>query len=625
MTENKFVDNYYTSMDREYDAPKGPVFGVTAHEAAEGRFPISVAAKIKMGADAVELQLSQENVAQGLGAEAYGKEVRQDIKDLAEFNKVQITAVHVPVQIPNLSGLGREGFSETMRDEIINEVRKHVEFAGDVSKGANIVIHTGEFPRPITGRYKGFEAYPGEAKEAQINLANKETGSLFQPIRVDQKFTVVNPAIDEKGNFKRDEQQNIIPQWFDEKRTTFSDKDFKKITVDTYKKELYGRAEQMGSINKAKEEFIAKHRLDKTGMTDKKELMKLDDNELAGMAVLIDIQSQKLFDIKSQQDVAHSEYYWDIAQAERQRGNESSASNYEAMAKSYLERTAQAAQQREEIKETISNIVPVREVGLKRTADTLAQAGIIAFETTKQKKLDNPLCMTPENISPGEYGSHPDEMIEIVEKSRKRMVALLTKPKIEDMQGREISNPMYHKNISEEDAKELAAKHIKATLDTQHLGMWRRHFERRPGESEEKRDERFQTWYKEQVTKLADKGVIGHVHAVDGMGLGHTHLPAGEGRNQVMEAIETLRSRGFQGTVSSEGHGEGPERQLSAAFKLAGKATGLYHSGTQKAMSWTDVEGSYFGSQRYPPNYLFGEMAKEISPDFTLWSGIPLE
>jgi hypothetical protein len=293
---------------------------------------------------------------------------------------------------------------------------------------------------------------------------------------------------------------------------------------------------------------------------------------------------------------------------------------------SYLEYVRSSQAQIRKMEEDMKNTVPVKEVAMVRSADTLGQAGVIAFDTTKEKKLHNPLCMAPENINPQEFGSHPDEMVELVEVARKRMVELMTSPKITDVKGRPVErNPYYHEGISKQQAEKLAADHIKVTLDTQHLNMWRRHFERKAGETEESRDKRFNKWYVEQVEKLADKGVIGNIHLVDGMGLGHTHLPAGQGTFPVAEALEKLREKGYRGPISSEGHGEGPERQLTAAWEAVGKPTGLYFAATQRAQSWTDVENSYFGSAKRPPGYIVGDFAKQISNDFTLWSGIPLE
>jgi sugar phosphate isomerase/epimerase len=629
MAENVMFDNYYSSLDREYHAEKeGPSIGVTAHEAAEGRFPQSVAAKIKAGADAVELQLTDEDVGKGWGAEAYGKEARQDIRELAEMNEVKIHSIHMPIRIHNLSGLGERGFNETQRDHILNEVRKHLDFASDVAeKGASVVIHTGEFPRPISGRYKEFMAYPGEEKETVNYLADEESGQTFQPIRSDMEVTIMKQ--------QKDEQGELQPIWKIENREPEVDRDFETVTVNQYREQLAGRAKELKSLRKAKLEFIKEHGLAKYKARFEQrnqnvvaeELVNLDQNELTSLGLFIDMQNNKLLDAQSNVEYYQSEYERFNEQAQELRGmnRNEEAERMQRIADSQRARVAAVKQQIAETQKNLSHIVPISQVAMSRTADTLAQAGIIAMQKTKEKKLKGPLYMTPENISPLEFGSHPNEMINIVEAGRKRMVELMTNPGIKDMKGRPIDNPYYQKGVTKEKAEEIAKQHIKATLDTQHLGMWRRHFQRNPGETEAQRDKRFNKWYLDQVDKLADKGIIGNVHLVDGMGLGHTHLPAMQGNNPVSEAIEKLRAKGYTQSISSEGHGEGPERQLQSAWAAAGKATGLYHGATQRAMSWTEVENSYFGSQKYPPGYIVGDFAKKISPDFTLWSGVPFE
>ncbi|MBW2995147.1 sugar phosphate isomerase/epimerase [Candidatus Woesearchaeota archaeon] len=628
MAENVMGDNYYTSMDREYAMKDEPVAGITVFEGVDGRFPTAVASKIKMGADAVELQLSQEDFSKGMGAESYGKEARQDIKDLAAYNDIKINSVHIS-HLPNMSGYdGKEGFNERVRDQIINEIRKEIDFAADVTNGASVVVHTGEFPRAMakSGRFKEFELYPGEEKEAMIGLADKQSGQAFAQIRSDQEFTFVKPKRDEKtGKLERDKNGNVVPEWAtrEEEKKYATETDFEPVTVNKYRDELLEKAKELKNLRNAKEFFIDNHKLDQGGLSHD-ELMNLDERELASMAFFIDLQSNKLFEARSNYDVAMAEYQHYKHNSELARG-EAEKNSYRKMAESYRERAAAVAQQQEEIKKQINRTVPMRSAAMIRTEDTLAQAGVIAMDKTKEKHLKNPLVMTPENIFPWDFGSHPDEMIEMVQGARDRMVKLLTNPRTADMKGREIDNPFWHKGLSAEQAKKLASEHIKATLDTQHLGMWKKHFERKPGETEEQRDKRFNKWYTKQVENLADKGIIGNVHLVDGLGLGHSHLPAGQGRYPVAEAIEKLRAKGFTGPISSEGHGEGPERQLASAWEMVGKPTGLYHAATQQAQSWTDVSNSYFGSQRYPPGYIVGDFAKKISPDFTLWSGVPLE
>jgi hypothetical protein len=599
---NILGDSYYSSMDREYQMK--PEIGVTLFEGVEGRFPQSLAAKIKMGAGAVELQLNAEDFSKGLGAESYGEEARQDIKDLAEFNDVRIHSVHMS-HVPNLSGLGKQGFDERTRDEIVTEIAKEIDFAGDVTKGGSVVVHTGEFPRPIAFMHKEFEAYPGEAKEATMFLANDETGQLAQ---IDMN-TMKKEPIRKEG----------VPIWVAEERQPKKE-DFMTIQPTDLLKEI--KRDQDGVPRK----FMEKHHIvpNETTNLNEKQIKSMTDEELAVLGFYMDHGDEQVEKarLEVEQTAGFYEHY-------KRQGDEK-------LAEYYRHANEESAKSLQQVEMQRKQIVPIKEVALKRTADTLAQAGVMAYETTKEKKLENPLTMTPENISPYEYGSHPDEMIEMVQKARKQMVERMTKKQIEDPGGRmvinengekipfKLDNPFYKKGMSEDEAEELAEKHIKATLDTQHLGMWERHFKKQPGETEEQRQERFDKWYLEQVDKLSEKGIIGNVHVVDGMGRGHSHLPIGQGRYPVAEAIEKLREKGkVVPFMSSEGHGEGPERQLTEAWAATGK--GIYSAMVGgRQVSWTEVQGSYLGQQR-PPGYVVGEYAKGVSPDFTLWSGVQLE
>src|SRR3989338_11684687 len=116
------------------------------------------------------------------------------------------------------------------------------------------------------------------------------------------------------------------------------------------------------------------------------------------------------------------------------------------------------------------------------------------------------------------YGAHPEELIELVNNARKEMVHYLTSSQIKDPHGRRddkgdlitITNPWYRPGISEKEAWNEAQQHIKATFDTQHLGMWRKHFmpsylpEKGRMEAKEETDKRFNIWYMEQVKKLQE-------------------------------------------------------------------------------------------------------------------------
>jgi hypothetical protein len=272
------------------------------------------------------------------------------------------------------------------------------------------------------------------------------------------------------------------------------------------------------------------------------------------------------------------------------------------------------------------HIKPADEFALNKSVTSLAELGIEAFKEGKARKLDEPLFIAPENIFPEMgYGSHPQELIDLVKKSRNRMVEMMTHKEIEGKK-----NPYFDPSISKEKAERIAKDHIKATFDTQHLGMWYRYFDRKdkPFSSEQERLEEFNKWYLQWVEKMQNEGIIGNVHMLDGFGRGHTHIPLGEGRHPVKTAIHKLLELGYEGNISSEGHEQGGVRQIVKSWsELGSPIYGSYGiemgpGGMGRARSFSDVHNSYFDKMQ-SPYFVFGEYAP--SKDWSFWSETPLE
>jgi len=204
--------DYYTPMDREYsmDEPREtfgsasevgsteiekPILstsemGVSVPEGSRfGTFNQQVQAAIKRGASKIELASSMGGGQEpNVGVEAYGKETRQELRELARASNIEYTSVHTPVNIGNLSGYNPQdgNFSDQARESGMMEVKKAIEFAADVNRGGAIVVHTGEFSRPIfdaawnqEGKWKdSFVAYDEEPERAAIMLVDDRNGRV---------------------------------------------------------------------------------------------------------------------------------------------------------------------------------------------------------------------------------------------------------------------------------------------------------------------------------------------------------------------------------------------------------------------------------------------------------------
>src|SRR3989338_8941327 len=80
------------------------------------------------------------------------------------------------------------------------------------------------------------------------------------------------------------------------------------------------------------------------------------------------------------------------------------------------------------IQEEIDETVPIHQYGIKESSETLARAGIYALQKEKEQGLEKPLFIAPENIFPENgYASHPEELKELIIKSRKAMAERLWK------------------------------------------------------------------------------------------------------------------------------------------------------------------------------------------------------
>ncbi|MBW3011317.1 hypothetical protein KY326_03800, partial [Candidatus Woesearchaeota archaeon] len=172
--------DYYSPMEKE----KWPDVGSTVHEQAEGRFTTSVAAKARMGVVDLDLQLGASDQRGLTGTGSYGKEARAELKKLAELQGLNISSVHAPIMqggINNLSGFDhKQNFNENLRQQSNEEMRKVIDFAGDIAtdkKPMAITVHAGEFPRDImeTGA-REFEE-PGKAKV--VSVTNFESGKII--------------------------------------------------------------------------------------------------------------------------------------------------------------------------------------------------------------------------------------------------------------------------------------------------------------------------------------------------------------------------------------------------------------------------------------------------------------
>ena len=676
-------DDYYSSMDRGYDSnkeegPKSdiekPLVGisdigqsVTEGRAGGGTFMSSMQAAIFRGAGKVELALQQEGSEPFVGAEAYGKEMREDLRDLSKINEVKITSIHSPTWVGNLSGYAgkQQGFSDEYRSMQLEEVKKAIDFSADVTGGSAVVVHTGEYERPITGETwntkNEFQQYEEEPNKAMYPLIDKRSGHVISVIRKDTPITIPKWKTNGKGEYV-DYEGNIVN--FRDRVPEFDANSPDKIKMEqkdwSYfikEAELRNREIQAAKHRELKpEEKITPEEAFYISMLDGQErtargwASNYSQRMESEMRAIEKLKEARKSYAELEKNTPKDEM-WKLARADptlRQLSDNILSEEYKSpteiidnrlkelrdsinSSKDMVAGQLQNAKESEIAKE---NVVSSWKYAKDKSVHSYAELAIYAMDRTNQGRrtgnVKDDIFIAPENLFPEMgYGSHPEELIELVQNARKKMVEYLTKPQIPDPAGsldeygkpKMINNP-YYRNMDAKAAEEEAKKHIRATLDTQHLGMWYRYFTPKPGETEEARLKRFEGWYMDEVKKLQESDVIGHMHIVDGFGRGHTHLPAGEGILPVRSAVEYLKKKGYTGALTSEGYGE-PGRQLTQTWREFG--SNIYRAGAVEAgrtNTWTNVENSYF-SQMQSPYFVFGSYSP--SNDWTLWSGVPLE
>ena len=262
----------------------------------------------------------------------------------------------------------------------------------------------------------------------------------------------------------------------------------------------------------------------------------------------------------------------------------------------------------ESLNKQFENIDYIETVGIQKSADTFAQAALYAYKIEKQKNLKKAIFVAPENMF-GEwgYGGHPEELRNLVLKSRERMIELLKK----------------EQGINEKDAKKIAADHIKATFDTGHANTWARYFNEDPKLSPEENKEVFDKWMVGEVKKLVDDGILGNVHLSDNFGYTDEHLNVGGGNAPLRDLVKLFKDPKYEGKIVVEWGSQGPDEQQEAGAMLAAWAN-LAGSPIYRVEGvsprWSDIEhGGYFGSSS-SPFHVSGAYGASLSKDWRLWS-----
>lgn len=626
----KFDSDYWHSLDRRYIEK----LDVSAKNLGISTPPMrdqleSLKTRIFQGASQIELGfMGRGKGSMGQGAptpEMYGNEEREAIRQLARINEVE-TSTHVAPNVQGFAGLGERGFTDEAKEQNLMEVKRTIDFAADVARGGPVVLHTGEFPRPVS-KYKEFEAYPGEEKRQIHYLVNQKTGEIKRGVREDEEIWVPVPETDKDGKqvilkdehgndrklklfdkevpiikYKLDEQGNIQVE-----RSEFSDFKKKYRNDDEAAKAFYEeqlKAEQLQALGQADEyEVMYKDAFE----TREKIIKSLKIYEAAQKVPGVDKELLKK-EVQSRfPGIIPNEEIDPVDHLRNELREWEKRMNYgQEIA---ISARKNAARIQEEIKDTVS----IHEYGTKESADTLARAGIYALQKEKESGLDKPLFIAPENIFPENgYASHPAELKELILKSRKSMAEKLWN----EEEGRPSKEGASLGVYSKKEAEKAAEDHIKITFDIGHLNTWKKYFKG----TTDNPDKEFKEWMLKQVDTLNKEKMIGHVHLSDNFGYYDEHVDPGEGNVPIPEFVKKMKESGYKGKMIVE-----PGHQDIRAWT---KFMSNFASPVYRTKLWSDDDMGFFKGRTYSPSYIVGGYSPDTGTeetDWRFWSGIRLE
>ncbi|MBD3310087.1 hypothetical protein GF351_02615 [Candidatus Woesearchaeota archaeon] len=675
-----FDTAYYHPMDRDYHPE--PIEGAGVKDVGMS-VPLGiaagdvhgVAAKIRSGAGSLEIGFpgAVRGQRQQQTPGMWGFEQRQALREMADVNKVNLTT-HASYGIGGMAGQDQQGnFSDEYRKTAVDEIKRAIEFAADVAKGGSVVVHTGEYIRPISeepwaAQGKLFKQYEEEPERAIVRLVDDRTGQVLQQIRKnqivaravwnksDRDFTYVSEVDNPEIGVRKGDNVHV-------RKGDYIDYENKKVSFDQRVPEYNPETNSFNITRQTWDDFVEEARIRNEQLARERkvtvsQLRSLYPDEYrtpeeAFMAATTESQervalgwagqySRTLKDnFKNLEMVKKAKDYWDKLEAsipedekwkimERDQPmlygalgkvaeflpkSKGAKTPSELLDNAMEELRNEIKNEREMVTGQLENAetqrilrdhaVSARKYALKRSYESYADAGMHAFYQTQAKRTEKPLIITMENIFPEQYGGHPEELRDLIYGARKQM-----------------ANKLAKKGYSEQEAEKIAANHIKCTIDTGHMNMWRKYWQGS--------DKEFDKWFLKESEELAKEGLIGNVHLTDNYGYQDDHLAPGQGNTPVRAFVKVLKKHGYDGAMTVEPGADastdlGDFHGLAKTWRYFGSPVyGLAspHRVGAPARNWTDVQYGYFG-RTYPPYFIFG--AYSPSNDWQLWSGTPME
>lgn len=638
---------YHNAMDRESIIPMEKVGASTnpfQHQTE------ALKARIFHGASRIEFSFfgqGKSNKEQP-SPESFGRREREDMRALAEFNKVK-TTTHATVGITGLSGYHQNSFNDDVKKNAIDELKRAIDFASEASTGGAVVFHTGEAPRSMYSRWKNGEAQfwknPEEKKEEEHYLVDPISQQVIARIKENEEVAFPIIDRDKNGNmiYLKDENGNdVVDDILGEKIPQYKIVDG-NIQTEIKTFEQFRKAEENKiishnkNINEQDQKKIIK---DFFRAQQMKELLYMvgqakgfERNYTHGLEQRDKIIKALNF-YKELKENIPEEDWWKYKETirEHQAFIPGDAKDPVKYLKEQLQENEKnigygrevALSGRRQAKETLRKIersLLVEDYAHKRAVESMEDAAMYALEQTEKRirlgdKLieKNPLYISPESVQPESYGSHPDELKVLVQDARKNM-----SEKLQQIRG-----------YSKKKADDTAKNHIRATLDIGHMNIWKRHFIKKENESQEHYDKRFKSWVLDKSKDLVDNEIVGHVHLNDNYGYHDEHLTIGDGNAPIKEFLEIMKNGNVDDFIVEAGSFN-PLTALPDSLALMGSSVySIFRPGISE-QTWSDgilqsgFHQTYFGRTE-GPRYIMGDYSP--SEDFKgspFYTGVPLE
>jgi len=191
----------------------------------------------------------------------------------------------------------------------------------------------------------------------------------------------------------------------------------------------------------------------------------------------------------------------------------------------------------------LREIKPLEEHGLEVLSEAIAEIAEYCISASRH----SPIRLAIENLpQPQMYGSHINELLEIIEQSRRKLAKRLQK-----------------KGYGISESNRLAKEVIGVTLDVAHLNLFRQFYQ----------GSAFHGWLVSQVKNLVRAGVIYNLHLSDNHGLDDSHLLLGEGNAPIKEVLGVLADNDYCGYVVVEAGGARATRHTLDKFGILPMAT----------------------------------------------------